>query len=413
MDWHENGYTQNNNYIEEKLNWQQDVMAATKNVWQSVVENPLTKAWQSYRGWVRHPPARIVTEMADETISRVLWWLPAPSRSHMSSSRWREVIWGLLQLHRLAMDLALSDDLTEELESTRNSYGTTIAVNHRLNKNDHHSNAIVVAPTRLRIGLTVLQCLGPVTQEIVRSRLLTTVTNRRQAQIRLMLERTRFFLRLFLAVRYWREISPHRDSDSMTPGLMQQGGRFHTPPAPTVEEERGRRLRQEYVGRRTGRRVLVRIRPTKNGAIKSHCTENNGAVHKESSKTWGMTRIVLGELLYILRPLFWAQAEASHCNDTSSLWNAWFVSLGMDVASLTSLYSMQATGNVATREEWKRRRLRLLLYLIRSPIWDRYALPTVERVGGAIEVVPLFGKLLTTYLQDWLYYWKTYRAEEG
>jgi hypothetical protein len=50
---------------------------------------------------------------------------------------------------------------------------------------------------------------------------------------------------------------------------------------------------------------------------------------------------------------------------------------------------------------------------LRSPIWELYTQRGADGMSRSVEMLPLFGKLLTNYMWDWLYYWKLYRAEEG
>jgi hypothetical protein len=203
------------------------------------------------------------------------------------------------------------------------------------------------------------------------------------------------------------------DSANIAPGLLLDGGLYHVyrsglQGAPSIEQERARIERQQYRGRRTNRRVVT---------ARDRQHEETQQSPQKSRRSFGLavSRILLGELLYIFRPLFWAQAEdATVGQDLSTRWNAWIVSLGMDLASLASLKtSADSAGNSSTKEEWSRRRMRLFLYLLRSPAWERYTRRGTQALSGAVDVVPLFGKLFTNYLWDWLYYWKLYRAEEG
>ena len=64
--------------------------------------------------------------------------------------------------------------------------------------------------------------------------------------------------------------------------------------------------------------------------------------------------------------------------------------------------------------------MRLLLYLLRSPIWESYTqrcVGTDQQVDDGNDFlsrnVPLLGGLLASYLRDWIYYWRVYKAEEG
>jgi peroxin-16 len=349
-----------------------------------------------------------LVEFTDEAISRLLFLTPLSSEDE-GASRWREVIWGFLQLNRLALDLAVN----QRRRPVENSYGTSMDVVRPS-----------IPATSIRIALTILQSLGPVAQELVRSSTSQRITLRRQSRVRVLLERMRFVLRGYLLVNYWwhvrkdNKLFNNNMSESGTgqrspalrlvPGLLLEGGLFpvHSN-APTTHQERARMQREQYQGRRTGRRVT---RGTLASAVSSL---------PEYSQTFPLigdtVRVILGELLYIARPLFQAELENSQSgdDDVSSLGKTWILSLLMDLASLWSLQSTRHDGNVATQNELKRRKLRLLLYLLRVPVWDRLTKPRVDNLCASIERIPLFGKLLTNYLYEWLYYWRLYRAEEG
>jgi peroxin-16 len=368
--------------------------------------------WKLYQAWVQTHQNTLM--LADETISRLLLWTPHAEASN--TSRWREIIWGFLSLHRLAVDLALRDDHSND------EHGTSI----------HVPVDSTFPATSIRIALTVLQCLGPIAQELVvirrtppsgiegslsqnaAARHDARQTVSRQARVRLHLEKARLALRAVLLIGYWRRMwqqhPTNTDAPNVPPGLLMDGGLYHIQHSiqrtPTVEQERARVERQQYRGRRTNRRVVTRR--------DDHSETQLSPERRRLSFYSNALRVVLGELLYIIRPLYWAQAEdATVHQDSSKRWKAWAFALGIDLASLASLKKCKDDGNEITKREWSRRRMRLLLYLLRSPIWERYSQRGAAGLSGAVEVVPLLGKLLTSYLWDWLYYWKLYRAEEG
>lgn len=162
--------------------------------------------------------------------------------------------------------------------------------------------------------------------------------------------------------------------------------------------------RRNYVGRRTGLKITKQSDESKPQSTTSH--------------------LILGELLYILRPLYWASAEAQHYHavdhdDSSlspslSLLKAWVTTLGMDLASLNLLSRQRKNGNRWSQEEWNRRRMKLFLYLLRSPIWSRGTSPAMERTSSIVQRIPLLGNLVDACLWDWIMYWKhPYVSEEG
>lgn len=335
--------------------------------------------WQSYTNFVQTPQNRAMVELLDELVSRLLWWFP---HNTSKGGQWRQIVWGLLELQRLGLDLATSHNhLNTEAAST----GNTVAI-----PEDIWSG-------RIRIALTTIQCLSPIAQGIVQDEGANRDhIVRKQARFRYRIEQLRFLLRITLLIRYWRKLP----KDVI--GLQQVGGMFHSPLALTLEQEEARLDRRNYIGTRTGRTVH---KPA----------EDSISEKRQSHPSWSRCRMILGELLYILRPVFLAKAEAggihgSGGEGSSKLWQAWWTSLGMDV---TSLLALNLEGNIATRQEWQRRRMRLLLYLLRTPVWKERTSAAVDRLDGALNRVPLLGGLMSAYLQDWLYYWMVYRAEEG
>lgn len=366
--------------------------------------------WQAYRIWARRHQDSLW--FLDESVSRLLFWTPA---NNEQSRRWRQVVWGVLELHRLFLECALQN----EENANNNTYGTSIHIQPD------------IPATSLRFALTALQSLWPVVQELV---VVTAASSqdpqqptRQQRQaaviVRKHMERIRFVLRMTLLISYWRRMrmfsttlfnraehhQRQRQQNQVLPGLLLQGGLYHAPLGYDVEHERARIQRQNFVGRRTGRRI-------------TSTTTVPTATATDSSFT-AKLRILLGELLYVARPLVQAETEAAtaaagsgnHYNQHQqpSL-QSWLICLAMDVTSLLSLRHQHDTGNAVTAAEWRRRRLRLLLYLLRSPVWDGYTERAVDRVGSAVHrCVPLAGGLFRNYLWDWVNYWRLYRAEEG
>ena len=359
--------------------------------------------WQTYCQMVEKH--LFAFEFADDAISRLLFFSPLSSDATKGSSRWRQVVWGLLQLHRLTIDIALRHRRCLPMDG--NPYGATIAVQ------DPSRPALTI-----RIALTVLQSLGPTLQELVCS----TATDHvimasRQSRTRAAVERVRFLLRGYLLAHYWQRMwsatrlvescrtSPV--STTVAPGLMMDGGLFPSRCAVySLHQEQARLEREQYVGRRTGRRVVARNGSAPTVEVLTTAAAN-GVGHGAAI---GTTRVLIGEILYVLRPLCQVESELSGAKPPIV---SWILCLGMDVSSLWSLRLAAKRGNPATRNEWNRRRLRLLLYLLRVPVWESITEPASDRVSQALDKVPLFGKLCSNYLREWLYYWRFYRAEEG
>jgi hypothetical protein len=226
--------------------------------------------------------------------------------------------------------------------------------------------------------------------------------------MRLRLEQLKFALRLFLLVSYWKQSVESEKLQDSGPGMgiLLDGGMYHVNQAPgvSIEEARAVNKRQHYVGRRTGLKVT-----------------------KQSSKNTrpqSLRNLIFGELLYILRPLYWSSAEAQHhpvvaidqqpqgFSSSLALLKPLLGTLAMDLTSLGFLSNQR--GNRWSVEEWNRRRTKLFLYLLRSPIWSRITSPVMERSSSVVRKFPLLGNFIDAYLWDWIIYWKhPYVSEEG
>ena len=71
----------------------------------------------SYRDFVRKN--QMTLELCDEAVSRILFWAPHATDEeevYSSADRIREVLYGFLSLHRMAMDLAFQDRIENSLE---------------------------------------------------------------------------------------------------------------------------------------------------------------------------------------------------------------------------------------------------------------------------------------------------------
>jgi hypothetical protein len=264
--------------------------------------NGTFRPWQIYQNWARSNQQALW--LVDETLSRLLFWTS-------SSARWREAAFGLLELHRLFLELATTTSATETKRQP-NLYGTTVRVDGGKQGNFQASN--------VRLGLTILQSLLPVMQELVRTSLSDRATLQRQIVVRKYTERARFLLRVTLLVSYWKQVLP----DGIPPGLLQFGGLYHphiteATMCPTVQQEQSRLERYNYIGPRTGRRVIRNSGPIENATITK-------------------LRILWGELLYVLRPLYQAETDLAKASQQQrQALHSWAACLVMDIASLLLL----------------------------------------------------------------------------
>lgn len=385
--------------------------------------------WTIYKTWAREHESKIW--LLDQVVARLLLWLPTSnaatpvSEGEQSHWRWREVGYGLLDLHRFLIEIATSNDEPWTKDGAMSSpfLGTSVSIIEQDNVQDRLS---FPPSTSLRVALTVLQSILPAALEIARSPGPIGTTMHRLAAVKQYIERARFVLRLALLLKYWRCVQ--NSVFDVAPGLLLHGGLYHAPIGLTVEQEQSRMERLSYVGRRTGRRSVVegRDKEAKFGGLDSQAKLKLSArqLHQPSnlSSVTARLRIIAGELLYVCRPLLQAETNAwfvpssrdLSLKSTKRLQTSWLLCLLMDVTSLLSLHACAASGNSATRDEWHRRRMRLCLYLLRSPVWNTHTEKALSLVtNGVIAKIPLVGSLLNSYIWDWVYYWQVYRAEEG
>ncbi|KAG7358010.1 peroxisomal membrane protein Pex16 [Nitzschia inconspicua] len=377
---------------------------------------------------------------------------------------WREIGYGLLSLHRLGMDLALLNDDNSDNEYNNNnnnnnnrllnSYGTTVQTKHPPR----------IPATTARILLTVIQSILPSILAIAQSTIhpsssssssssssqtstgilsIVAKMEQRKANVRLVLEQIKFAIRLYLMMNYWKQQKSIQDDDDninnwdegtvrsstdIIPGILVNGGLYQTHrPVQGLAYEHAQALeaRQVYVGQRTGWKIgSTTSRTGKHG---TQSMNNSG------KRNNNRTSIIVGELLHSLRPLIWAWSEAKHplllLEDTSStfptksskskLLKAWCICLCMDILSIRLLEQHQKETfnmyqNPATIQELQHRKIRLLIYALRSPVWNYSTLPLLQKLSQRLfQRIPLVGGLLETFVMDWiLYYQHPFIAEE-
>ncbi|XP_051169121.1 peroxisomal membrane protein PEX16 [Leptopilina boulardi] len=114
--------------------------------------------------------------------------------------------------------------------------------------------------------------------------------------------------------------------------------------------------------------------------------------------------LILAETLYVVKPLL-------HLGYLSIKgqrhWYPWLLSFAVDIASL-KIFSQEAKTarfNRNEKEEICRRRIGLLLYLLRSPFYDKYSQMKIYSLLSAISRTVPFAKIvadpLAKYLPNW------------
>jgi Peroxisomal membrane protein (Pex16) len=378
----------------------------------------LRRFWEAYKTWAHRHSSTVW--WIDDIVSHFLFLTTSSSTSLSSSSSskdddpatrgWRDIVYGVLELHRFVFHTALSTEESSLFIGRTDNYGMTVEPNGSGSKTD------MVAPTTtIRYLLTILPTLYPMVQQIV----LWQSPKQQQQQRTTMqryLERIRCLLRFMLLVRYWKTLPP-----TIPPGIMIRGGRLndhhhssthHHHHPMTVEQVLTCQKRHLYVGKRSGKRWTTSPDPS------FHHTTTTMMMNPK-------LRIQTAELLYILRPLLYTELQKSPQSFSGArgaessptpAW-VWQMAIVLDLLSLWGLAPAASTGcgTVCHRQEWNRRRMRLWLYALRAPIWENGTQRIAERVGSSLEqTIPIVGRLLRHYFSDWLLYWKEYRLlEEG
>ena len=309
----------------------------------------------------------------------------------------------------------------------------------------------------------------------------------RAAQVSYRLERIKFVARLaLLSISWWaqqhRRRHQQQDDDQqkerILPTLLRRGGELdpYEELVPLQDAEDEAKVVQ-YVGRRTGRRSIA-ARPSfttpsspsspstssqLSSVVSSSIISNVTILIKRlarllSSKHRILYVYAVGELLHILRPLYWSHAETHQyqkqrrlssinipqkqlsLNSSYSfgIWKAYFISLMMDLisdkllqlsdggdttSSKTSSQSQRRgslfrgigrQGNLASssaeqakHNELDWRRSRHSLYLLRSPMYNTVTQPVATLLGRVVSMIPSFGlsQWAVEYVLDMMSYW--------
>ena len=92
------------------------------------------------------------------------------------------------------------------------------------------------------------------------------------------------------------------------------------------------------------------------------------------------------------------------CGTNSSI--PWSLALALDIASIKLLKS--GVLNCDDQKEIRRRQLTLLMYLLRSPFYDRFSRKVIFQILTSLKKIPLIGVLPQQILQYALFWQKIY-----
>lgn len=190
-----------------------------------------------------------------------------------------------------------------------------------------------------------------------------------------------------------------------------------TPAIPPLDREKFNKvihnteLKEGYTLKRSGtvvrsvkHSVPIEMRTWK--ALPSNTDENkNLTMNQESS-----TSLKLAESLYITKPLL--HLGAMYITDQKR-WPPWMLSFIIDLVSLNvfTRSGQKILFSKDEKEELVRRRLSLLLYILRSPFYDKYSRTKINASLDTISTSVPFGKLLANavkknlpYMQSMYFY---------
>lgn len=114
--------------------------------------------------------------------------------------------------------------------------------------------------------------------------------------------------------------------------------------------------------------------------------------------------IRVAEILYISKPLVHLGSIGLFGYNN---WKSWGTSLGMDLSSLRLYYTYRSSMTKEQRVEVSRRCVSLLLYLMRSPFYDRFTGNRIEALLNAIVQSIPFAKTLCDPLNSYIPQWQS------
>jgi len=132
----------------------------------------------------------------------------------------------------------------------------------------------------------------------------------------------------------------------------------------------------------------------------SEKTEKFTMIDDDISKpTEANVQIILGEVLWIMRPILYLMSLFYY---TRKSWKPWFISIIIDIASRS--LTLKSNFNTNESKELKSRSYNLLLYLLRSPFFETFINPAqdklIEKYFDSAFRVPL------AYIKDILQFYR-------
>ncbi|CAH0401776.1 unnamed protein product [Chilo suppressalis] len=125
-------------------------------------------------------------------------------------------------------------------------------------------------------------------------------------------------------------------------------------------------------------------------------------VKDDNKQTLDINNLLLAESLHILKPLI--HLSAMRVFGTKA-WKQWLVALGLDLASMKLYNRHMQDLSYEQRLEISRRKLGLVLYLLRSPMYNGYSKNVIESILSSLSnKLPMAGFIcgpIIQYLSHW------------
>ena len=407
----------------------------------SITEIP-AKYLEKYREFVRRN--RFALSLAEDSLSRLVLYAPGRfvslSEEDLDKNKSKinpETLYAIINLWGLFNDTIY--------HGLGNGNGLTVGSIHGSSENNLIENRTTRTRRRIRTKvilllrsiLSVVECLAPSLEVAAYSRNIrsasASISNNRHdyrgkgherhlnaLSMSSNIEKTKFICRIgIMILNYYEEIqSSEAAKDKAIDilsriGIIHEGGLLNpNEHVSHAKDEHARVKKLLYVGKRTGRQVRY----------------NTNQIHNAIPLTASVsprTKIgftVMGDLLHVLRPLYYVQTSLCHENiggkhGRQGMIKSWIVSLAMDLLSQRLIYAGKTVqkgkngcvvniSSESTKEEMYHRKMRLTLYLLRSPAWNMATYPLAEKISRIVALVPLLGAPLVDYLMSVLNYWQ-------
>jgi len=172
---------------------------------------------------------------------------------------------------------------------------------------------------------------------------------------------------------------PSKETDELTNKFNKKMADWKKPDTLSWDPKNGK-----WVGKRTGKvfRTLA--------SLEENSTNNPEYINKiKQIQSKASLRRFIGETLHISRPVIYLLFLFGYGRKS---WKPWIISLLIDLAS-RYLTGKVDNLNAEEKEEINRRNVLWLLYLIRSPFYEKYTRPPILKLCKIFESVPLLGGL--------------------